>query len=628
MKYRATIILIAFSASISCKSRAPLSNTREDVTGIKGFIIPGKGFNLAAKDVTAAQCITGYQGDAQNSSNNDNLESTTPNVEPTPPKVETTSTNLTPTINEGNLVDIQIATEHTPKKALALADQSGETTVQFYYLTSIKDVTTAIEASFASSTSGNTPSATGSTEISAYFDAQLSVKFQKSSENVFILMHGRKEFPATRSDAIVDAMFNPRYQNLIFTGDVLPSSESALADSWRRLVQTCGDHYVEYVVRGREIWIVAVMNKTTFESSAGTTVNYSTKSSASLGGLAGVSQEFKGGVKGDISSKLMKQSVDVFMRTRGKNQVEAGKFSLEGALIEMNNFLKTEFSADEGVLSMGIRNYDSVMFQFAQNVTKRGGDIFTRKVRDSVGMNTDVFVKLLAEETWADAESFKIFDDYGWEQWSLIPSMHKGVALQFKALKAYSGKIKKVFSYCGGRSADINTVSAECLQAANTAAANRRPIVDLPEINSHSIALWMPPDVIAAADLANWGAGAGEVEFTVAKNICNATPGWTIPGAADWHRALEASYFYAKWQKDQDPGYKLDEDTEHLAYPCGRFSGAIFWSDHADKVVEINQSCNADLIKDKLVPDSQKYMNWVLWTKNKARFACVNYKKN
>lgn len=42
----------------------------------------------------------------------------------------------------------------------------------------------------------------------------------------------------------------------------------------------------------------------------------------------------------------------------------------------------------------------------------------------------------------------------------------------------------------------------------------------------------------------------------------------------------------------QDPGYKLDEDTEHLAYPCGRFSGAIFWSDHADKVVEINQSCN------------------------------------
>jgi hypothetical protein len=457
---------------------------------------------------------------------------------------------------------------------------------------------------------------------------QLNTKFQNSRENVYILMHGRKEFPAKASNAIVNGYFNNKHRKLVFGAKTLPEDEKALAESWRRLVGTCGDHFVEYTVQGRELWMVAVMNKKNFEASMGGSVNYGAKAGAKFGDTASASKEMKAGIKADGSTKFMSQAVDVVVKARGRNQAEGGKLTLEDSLAEMNKFLTAEETNNEAVLTIGIKNYDAVTFMFDTEIEKRGGDIFTRKVRDTARMNTDVLAKLLTEENWASKEADRLWNNYGWEQWSLDPRFHNGVASQYKSLKVYLRKISDAFEYCGGRSADFNSVSAECISMATAVAGSGRPQLQLPEPFPHAINFWMPPATISAAEMKNWGNGSGEVTFDEAKKTCSSDnqTGWTIPGQDDWKRVLDASYFYTKWMKDQDPGYKADEDKVFLSYPCGRFKGATFWSDRAGSVVQMNHTCDSSQIQDADVPSSQRYSSWIFWTKEKARFACVRYK--
>jgi hypothetical protein len=361
----------------------------------------------------------------------------------------------------------------------------------------------------------------------------------------------------------------------------------------------------------------------------GGSVNYGAKAAAKFGDTTSASNEMKAGIKGDASSKFMNQTMDVIVRARGRNQAEGGKLTLQDTLTEMNKFLTAEESSNEAVLSIGIKSYDSVTFMFDPDVEKRGGDIFNRQIREAARMNTDVLGKLLAEENWASKEADRIWSTYGWEQWSLDPRFHNGVASQYKSLKGYLRKISDAFEYCDGRTAEFNNVTQECISMANAVLAQGRPQLNLPERLSHSINFWMPPATIAAADMKNWGNGAGEVTFEEAKNTCASDikqPGWTIPGQDDWRRIMDASYFYTKWKKDQDPGYKADEDQILLSYPCGRFKGATFWSDRAGSVVQMNHRCDSNHIQDSEVPSSQRYMSWIFWTKEKSRFACVRYK--
>ena len=647
MRMTRILIVIVIMGVGSCKTRETESRTKNDSAAIKGFILPGKGFNIASNDVMGATCVTSDKlsdspdPSASSSNSSSELPSSKPAepvssqpVSPTQPKIDAEKGGLKLSENGEAVdlgdIDLEFANGRSASGSsnMALNDQSGGTSVQFYYLTSTKDVSAAIEASYSNNSSASAKQEELSGNIAQNFDAQLNVKYKNSSENVYVLMHGRKEYPARSSDAIINPYFNNRHRNVVFDGKTLPP-ESTLPNSWRRMVQTCGDHYVEYTIKGREIWMVAVMNKKTFETAMGGSVNYGAKASGSFGDIASASKEIKAGVKGDSSSKLLQQTVDVLMQSRGKNQVEGGKFTLSESLEQMNKFLTTEGVEGEAILRVGLRSYDSVTFTFDKDMEKRGGDIFTRSVRDAAGLNTDIFVKLQSEENWANKQADLIWNRYGWEQWSLDPRHHNGIAAQYKTLKAYSKNISDVFKYCGSRNLDVNTVASDCINQAKTTAASTRPQLNLPEPYSHKISLWMSPETISASETKTFDYKSKGATYQTAKSTCQMSQGWTIPGQEDWKRVLDASYFYTKWQKDQDPGYKADEDKAYLGFPCGRFGqGAIFWSDSDSSVVKMNHNCESSQIQDLDIPSSQKYTRYIFWTEKKAFYGCVFYQSN
>lgn len=651
MRTSGIILMISIASFWACKTRSPASRTKIDTSAMKGFILPGKGFNLATNDVTSSICVTGEKFPTEELSSTSTTPSETPS-EVTPPTTDPASSGSitggdTTPVDSGivepaqpsmqlaandplDIGDTQIEISAEKKTGMALGDQSGATAISLYYLTSTRDVTAAIDATYSNNASASMSKKKMSGEIASSFEAQLNSRFTNSSENVFVLMHGRKEFPAKASNSIVNPYFSAKHRQVVFAGKGLPANDAAMAESWGRMVKTCGDHYIEYTVQGREIWMVAVMNKKTFEAAVGGSVNYGAKAGAKFGDTASVSKEMKASIKGDTSTKLMNQAVDVIVRARGRSMTEGAKLTLEGSLAEMNKFLTAEEQPNEGVLSVGIKSYDNVIFNFEPAGEKRGGDIFTRQVREAARLNTDILAKLLVEENWASKESDRIWKTYSWEQWSLDPRFHNGVAAQYKSMKAYLRKISDAFEYCGGRTADFNAVSPECVSMANSVISSGRPQLNLPEPFAHNINFWMPPATIAAADMKNWGNGSGEVTFDEARKTCSNTSDpalWTIPGQDDWKRVLDASYFYTKWMKDQNPGYRAEEDRTLLSYPCGRFKGATFWSDRPGSVVQMNHNCDSSQVQEFDVPSSQRYMSWIFWTKEKSRFACINYKE-
>jgi hypothetical protein len=644
MRTKGVILLITLASVWACKSRSTASRVKRDTLSMRGFILPGKGFNLVTNDVSSSLCVTGEKIATEDPSVTSSDTTTTPPTTDPAAEGSITGGDTTP-VNTGviepvtpdmllsendalDIGDIQLDIAYEKRTGAALGDTSGTTAISLYYLTSTKDVTSAIDATYANNASASMSKKRLSGEIASSFEAQLNARFQNTSENVFILMHGRKEFPAKASNAIVNPQFNSKHRQVVFSGKALPGTEATMADSWGRLVKICGDHYIEYTVQGREIWMVAVMNKKTFEASMGGSVNYGAKAAAKFSSAGEVSKEMKAGVKANGSTKLMDQTVDVMVRTRGRNTTEGAKLTLEESLTEMNKLLTAEEQSNEAVLSVGIKSYDNVIFSFEPEGEKRGGDIFSRKVREAARLNTDVLAKLLVEENWASKEADRIWSTYGWEQWSLDPRFHNGIAAQYKSVKAYLRKISDAFEYCGGRSIDFNAVTNECIAMSNSVIDGGRPQLNLPTPLAHTISFWMPPATIAAADMKNWGNGAGEVTFDEARRSCASETGssWTIPGQEDWKRVLDASYFYTKWMRDQNPGYRADEDKILISYPCGRFKGATFWSDRAGSVVQMNHTCDSSQVQDQDVPSSQKYTSWIFWTKEKSRYACVNYK--
>lgn len=645
MRITGSIIMIALMGFTSCKARSPGSKTKVDTARINGFIAPGKGFNLAASDVTAAQCVVGDR--ALDSSD---FSSPTENTSPTPAEATPSSNPLSPLSpsNPGKpslpsdlklsgndetakLGDIEVefasasgqgASENS---GLKLNGQAGGASIKFYYLNAIKDVSASIEASYANNTGVKASENTLSAEIASNFDAQLTAKYKNTTDKVFILMHGRLEHPPRASDAIATIpYFNTKLRNVVFDGNAFPNDTPKLAASWRRMLQTCGDHFIEYTVPGREIWMVAIMNKRDFETTMGTNINYGSKASGSFGDTASASKEIKAGMKGDSSVKLHSQRVEVIMQTRGKNDVTLGQFTLEESLAAMNKFLTSQNGHGESILKVGIRNYDNVIFPFEKGIEKRGGNIFTREVREEAGLNTDIFVKLQTEENWAGKEADRIWNSYGWEQWSLDPNRFSGVASQYKELRKYQKEFSTVFEYCGGRNSDVNTVSSDCLAQAKMLASKGRPQINLPQSFEHRIALWLPADTVAAANAGKLAGGATATEFKFAKETC-ASDGWTLPDEDGWKKILDASDYYVKWQKDQNPGYRPDEDKSHLAYPCGRFGGGYFWSATAGRVVEITNKCLNGNVQEMAIPDSQRFSSFIFWTKEKAHFGCVRY---
>jgi hypothetical protein len=168
MRMTRILIVIVIMGVGSCKTRETESRSKNDSAAIKGFILPGKGFNIASNDVMGATCVTSDKlsdspdPSASSSNSSSELPSSKPAepvssqpVSPTQPKIDAEKGDLKLSEN-GEAVDLgdidhEFANGRSASGSsnMALNDQSGGTSVQFYYLTSTKDVSAAIEASYS-----------------------------------------------------------------------------------------------------------------------------------------------------------------------------------------------------------------------------------------------------------------------------------------------------------------------------------------------------------------------------------------------------------------------------------------------------------------------------------------------
>lgn len=683
------LVLLCGVIGIGCKTTR--SGLKDSVTadGVNGYSQPGKGFKLLAREVTENVCVLGDAGSPNDvvgaPKNPDTSVKTTPvdpNLpplkypsnpsNPSDPDTSTPSTpdTTTPGITPGDDNDTP-TTPHDPysgspfnlagsttsiagkapsrknidagivfatekvvptKTGLMVADQGGGASVELFYLSTTHDVRNAIDATYKDTTSigGTNEKKTITADVGANIEANLNMSFRNTTEKMFILMHGIKTFPVLSSDVVTNPKINPGLNKLIF-GDAIPQNDAEIAASYNTFRKQCGDYYVESVIRGREVWLVAIMDRQTFNATLGASVDYSTRAGMKTSTIAEAKKTMSTNATGDSSQSFLKQQVQVVVRSRGRTDMTVGNFTVEDAMERLNKILSADNSEGEGVIELKLRRYNNVRIAIGEQ-EKRIGDIFTSEVEAKIGREVDVFAKLAGEKLWVDQQTSYIMKTYQWDQWSLEDRFHNGIAKQYKSLMQYRSAVADVFEQCGDSTREATSATPECLALANKVSTQGRPKVNYPKVYPQKLVFFMPDDLKKIADEKGWqsdSSGWNQYKQADSRNRCQKA-GYALPDQDNWKRIIEGSYYYTQWQKDQNPAYRAANDKYPLSYPCGKFQGANFWSNETNSaghglVVQILPGCAADNIAAVPVPRSQKFTSFLFWTKELSRYACVDF---
>ncbi len=675
------IVICIAMIVVGCRAAKSKLNEAISGSGVQGYSQPGKGFKMLSREVTEAVCVTGDNGSSndvigapKNADTTVRPQPENPNIPPsiiTDPKPHSpdtdtpttdptdTPTNIpttTPTIiNDdpytipwGNLpkaklgalapasrlnVDAAIvmlgAQDPTPTpvaKSFALnSDQSGGAAVELFYLSTINDVRAAINASYKDSTSVGSAAGDVDADIGGQMAINLESKYRNTQENMYILMHGIKTFPLLSNDVITNPKFNPAYSKVVFgnSSTETPKDEAEIVKSYDTFHKMCGDFYIESVVRGREVWLVAIMERSTFELAMNGNVKVTSRSGVkptAAEATEATKRNMTAGLSADYQKRLLKTQVEIRARSRGKTDITVGNFTVEDAIERLNKILAVDNIEGEGVIQLNVRPYNNVLASFGESDV-RMGDLFSADIRQS---SADILARLGLEKTWVSAQIAKISSTYDMDQWSFNTKIHNGVGKQFKDLKTYEQGIANIFRDCGGPGTDAKTASAECIANAKVILTKGRPAVNLPEPYPQRMEFYIPAIVKdAAAGKTSWGWRVSDmVTQSAAKEACRVA-GYSMPDESNWKRIIDASGNYTTWQRNNNPGYRAENDDAALSYPCGRFQGGNFWTNEDRKVIQIKSGCASNDIRTSGVPASQ-YVGF-FWTSEASRYGCVKF---
>lgn len=685
----AKLILLSGIAGIGCRT-SNNSGLSDGVSleGVRGYSNPGKGFKLLTREVTESVCVSGDEGSPNDRvgspitpdttvkptptrdpgfpdvpgvpSNPNNPNPGTPdpgNPDPGLPPPFFPDTTINPTnpdpysgspfgvrkINNFQSVQKPMAASRTnvdavisPAKSaaptkhatsLALSSQSGGAAVEFYFLESTHDVRRVITLSLNGDAGVGGGVAAANAELGANFEAQLTSSKLNSSQYVYILIHGKKTYPVIGSDVITNPTINPKLTKVLFN-DAIPKTEEEIVASYNTFRKQCGDYFIETVVRGREVWMVAafdknVFNKTTHGSfSFGTRVNGPASSTADAA-VKTANAKLGGGITYDKSDNLMKQTATIFVRTIGRTDFTIGNFTLEDAMERLNKVLAADNSEGEGAIELETRPYNNVRLVIGDE-EKRLGDIFTAEIERKAG-GMDAFKKLADAKAWATRQAKYLEETYKWDQWSLDPKVYNGVARQYKNLVSYADLIDGVFKQCPAGNRELTSASAECIKLANKIAALNAPVVNPPPVLNQQLVFYMPEELRTLVDTKGWQSdakGVNQFQQADARARCEKL-GMALPNRDNWRKIVENSLFYLRWKVSENAAYRPASDADSLmAYPCAKFEGANFWAEEAGQVVQIPVECSAAAVATSPVPNLSKYKSW---PKLLSRYVCVNF---
>jgi hypothetical protein len=655
--------------SVSCRTTPARVKRSVSTAMISGVVAPGKGFNLRSRELTENVCVISQDGDS-----NSNANGTDSSGSSIDPFSSDTGIYLTePDSSSGTQTPpsfrFDIDPPSTPVRGgqFNLAgEQSGGSQITLFYAHTLKDLLLSLDTTVqyemggsrgggdlqnidseflpsqaqqnnsfnltedeTSAGSGGIDPSSISGSILGKFRAQLQVQFKNSVNKSFILLHGVKTFPTLNSDTVRNPKFNPMFTNAIFS-DKVPDGEQEAATTYNEFRKYCGDYYVESVVRGREVWLVAVMESTQFNSLYQATGDVVQGSQVKAGDVGELKNNMKINVNAQNNNSFLSQKVEIKVASRGKINMNLGNFTFEDALDKFNMFLNsvdaTSSGMDEGALSVALRSYDNVRYLSGTNEL-RLGNIFTTAVKNRSAKDVNVLTKLVQEAAWADKEYKILNTKYKWSQWSLDESIYNGVASQAQSLANYLKSINDVLKYCGQIS-DEKNASEECLAKAEAVAAVPRPTLNLPKPYDNYVEFWFPQDLVAAVRAGK------KIDSTVlkqeeARRACKKLAGgnWVLPNANDWKRMVEASFFYSKWHA-RIPGYRAASDTDALSLPCGSLNSITFWSDEAGRAVQISPQCAKDAVSVIGAPKSFQYTRWfgLASPDLKGAYGCVRYR--
>lgn len=661
--------VVVFSLLLDgCRTTSSKVKRAVSTAGISGVVAPGKGFDLRSRELTENVCVVSQDAPHESSSSSSSDDSSSTGYD-SDPNLNLVSANAPAAVGSfGINFD---PPQPGPRSKMSLAgEQSGRSQIDLFYAHTLRDLLVSLDTTIqfdmggsrgggdlqnvdseflpsqsqndnsmnlsdgeasSAETGSSSDSGIASGSVLSKFRAQLQVQFKNSVNKSFILLHGIKTFPTLDADTVRNPKFNPMFVNAIFGGKV-PTNEQEAATTYNEFRKYCGDYYVESVSRGREVWLVAVMESSQFNSlykGSGDMVQGGHVKANDLGELK---TNMKAQVTAQNSNSFLSQKVEIKVASRGKINMNMGNFTFEDALDKFNMFLNSVDAAssgvEEGALEVGLRSYDNVRY-IAGSTESRLGNVFTTAVKNRSAKDVNVLTKLVQEAAWADKEHKLITARYRWGQWSLDDALHNGVAKQAQLLASYRKAITDVLQYCGQIS-DEKNASEECLAKAQAVASRARPALKLPKPYENLVEFWFPEPLVSAIR-SNKKIDALTLTQVAARDACKKLPGgnWVLPNGTDWKRMVEASYFYSKWNA-QIPGYRLANDSNPLSLPCGSLNSITFWSDEAGRAVQISPECAKDAVSVIGVPKSFEYTRWFGFASPELRgaYGCVRYRAN
>ncbi|MCX6124692.1 MAG: hypothetical protein NTV34_08080 [Proteobacteria bacterium] len=518
----------------------------------------------------------------------------------------------------------------------------------------------------------------GSASAVANFKAKLSLAYEKSDDVSFILLHGVKTFPPVSGDTVSDPMLSDKYSKAVFDDTAPDVDETALDDSvpaagngpenapenasggakpvakkktapqsqdqtiaqYSEFRNYCGDYYVESIVRGREIWFVAVMKTARFDAAFNAVADLADGAGIKNKKIGDAETSFKAQESVDLKTSFLTEQVEIKTASRGSVSMNFQKFSFAEALTSFNSFLSSveaAKNADEGVLGVKINDYNNVRFNVGTK-TSRLGNLFTSNIKTIAADTVNVVDKVTRNELWANDEIKRLQDDYMYGQWNLepdAPNGPEGIASQALKLMSFSKQMARAKARCAGVRDVKNLPDGSCEKDIREAAAIPRPVITRPALSPSKVAFIFPKEVIAAGRAGKLGNNAAKGSFDKetgvsqdqARQACKKIGGgWVLPNQADWNAIVQASANYTRWMaKTQGNAYRLNDDMDPLALPCGLFNEVPFWSDTKDKVAVINKGCVQGDAYLGSSPKSFERSNWLFWTRKVGNYACVKY---
>ncbi len=645
-----------------CKT--PSSRLRHAVStsGISGVVAPGKGFDLRSRELTENVCVVSQDPPQESSLSISSDDSSSAGYDPDP------NLNLVGAPGSAGFIINFAPPQPSVRSKLSLAgEQSGRSQIDLFYAHTLRDLLVSLDTttqyemggsrgggdlqnvdseflpsqgqndnsmnlsdSESSSAEAGSSSDGGiaSGSVLSKFRTQLQVQFKDSKKKSFILLHGIKTFPTLDSDTVRNPKFNPMFVDAIFGGNV-PANEQEAATTYNEFRKYCGDYYVESVIRGREVWLVAVMESSQFNSLYKGSGDMIQGGHAKVNDLGELKTNMKAQAVAQNSNSFLSQKVEIKVASRGKINMNMGNFTFEEALDKFNMFLNSvdaaSSGAEEGALEVSLRSYDNVRY-IAGSTESRLGNVFTTEVKNRSAKDVNVLTKLVQEAAWADKEHKLITARYRWGQWSLDDSLHNGVAKQAKALASYRKVITDVLQYCG-QIRDEKNASEECLAKAKAVASRARPTLMLPKPYEELVEFWFPEGLVSAIRSSK---KIDTLTQVAARDACKKRPGgkWVLPNGTDWKRMVETSYFYSKWNA-QTPGYRLANDPNPLSLLCGSLNSITFWSDEPGLAVQISPECAKNAVSVIGAPPSFLHTRWFSFNSElRGAYACVRYRTN